>query len=85
MTEAKWTPGVHQAISRLRRAGHDVRRSVFRGVTQRGQPYANGVGVLDGHARTNGAIVWYRLYDDELHWMAQPLGSGEYAGVRRDD
>ncbi len=86
MNEARWFPGVHRALSELRRSGADVRRTVYRGVAQRGTPYAAGVGVLDGQARTQGAIVWYRLDGrGELHWMAQPLVSDGYAGVQRDD
>jgi len=72
--EQRWEPAVGFAITRLHRDGRDVRRTLYRGLTQRGMPYVTGVGLLDGQVRANDALIWYRLHEGVLHWMAQPLG-----------
>ena len=72
--EQRWEPAVGSAITRLHRDGHDVRRTVFRGLCQRGMPYVADVGVLRDNVRANDALIWYRLHEGVLHWAAQPLG-----------
>ncbi len=83
-TESAWWEGADRARIAHERKGPVVKKMLFRGLSQRGRPYAAGVGVLGEQTRISGAIIWSRVVGGVMHWIVQPLAYG-YMGVQRDD